>query len=126
MKYVYRLGKLVPKDAAAYTGVTRLRSKMSFGGQARGPYVLRDEMPATEQVDGKFYTSKAKFRAKGRELGLIEVGNEKLPPKKRTTETPEYKKGLRETMQRIMEEYRSGRRPYPDQDSSRRTTPRWR
>ena len=114
MRYVYRHGKLVPKDEAQYTGVTR------------GPYVIRDEMPPTEQVNGEFYTSKAKFRPSGRELGLIEVGNEKLPPKKRTTETPEYKKGLRETMQRIMEEYRSGRRPYPDQDLSRRTTPRWR
>ena len=71
MKYVYRNGELVPKDDAQYTGVTR------------GPYVIRDEMEVTEQVDGKFYTSKAAFRAKGRELGLIEVGNEKVPAKQR-------------------------------------------
>lgn len=74
MKYVYRNGELVPKDAAAYTGVTR------------GPYVIRDEMDAVEQVDGVFYTSKAKFRAKGRELGLIEVGNEKFPMNRRATD----------------------------------------
>ena len=71
MKYVYRNGELVPKDAAAYTGVTR------------GPYVIRDEMEPTEQVNGEFYTSKAKFRQVGRELGLIEVGNEKFPPRQR-------------------------------------------
>ena len=71
MKYVYRNGELVPKDEAQYTGVTR------------GPYVLRDEMPPTEQVDGVHYTSKAKFRAKGRELGLIEVGDQQFPPRQR-------------------------------------------
>lgn len=74
MKYIYRLGKLVPKETAQYTGVTR------------GPYLLRDEMPPTEQVDGQFYTSKAKFRAKGRELGLIEVGNERFHMKRRETD----------------------------------------
>ena len=34
-------------------------------------------MPPTEQVDGRFYTSKAAFRATGRALGLTEVGNER-------------------------------------------------
>jgi hypothetical protein len=38
------------------------------------PYVISDTMPPTEQVDGKFYTSKAAFRAVGRALGLTEVG----------------------------------------------------
>ena len=73
MKYVYRLGKIVPKEAAQYVGGNR------------GPYVIRDEMPPTEQVDGQFYTSKAAFRAKGRELGLMEIGNEKFKPKQRAT-----------------------------------------
>ena len=54
---------------------------MRYVGQTRGPYVISDEMPPTEQVDGRFYTSKARFRAKGRELGLVEVGNEKFQPK---------------------------------------------
>jgi hypothetical protein len=47
------------------------------------PYVISDSMPPTEQVDGKFYTSKREFRAVGRSLGLIEVGNEKIAPKTR-------------------------------------------
>ena len=29
------------------------------------PMVISDEMPSTEQVDGRFYTSKRKFRAVG-------------------------------------------------------------
>ena len=45
------------------------------------PYVISDSMPPTEQVDGKFYTSKRQFRAVGRSLGLVEVGNEKPKPK---------------------------------------------
>ena len=45
------------------------------------PYVISDIMPPTEQVDGKFYTSKSAFRAVGRANGLTEVGTEKLKPK---------------------------------------------
>ena len=30
------------------------------------PYVISDTMPPTEQVDGRFYTSKSQFRAVGR------------------------------------------------------------
>ena len=48
------------------------------------PFVISDEMPPTEQVDGRFYTSKAAFRATGRALGLTEVGTEKFKPKNAT------------------------------------------
>ena len=41
------------------------------------PYIISDTMDPVEQVDGKFYTSKSQFRAVGKSLGLIEVGNEK-------------------------------------------------
>lgn len=40
------------------------------------PYVISDIMDPTEQVDGKFYTSKHQFRAVGKAHGLIEVGND--------------------------------------------------
>ena len=40
------------------------------------PYVISDIMEPTEQVDGKFYTSKRQFRSAGKALGLTEVGNE--------------------------------------------------
>lgn len=40
-------------------------------------YVIGDEMPATRHmVDGKYFTSKAKFRAHTKAHGCIEVGNE--------------------------------------------------
>jgi hypothetical protein len=48
------------------------------------PYVISDIMEPTEQVDGKFYTSKRQFRAVGRALGLIEVGNETFHVKPKT------------------------------------------
>jgi len=50
------------------------------------PYVISDVMEPTEQVDGKFYTSKRQFRAVGRALGLTEVGNEK--PRLKTRSAP--------------------------------------
>jgi hypothetical protein len=51
------------------------------------PYVISDTMEPTEQVDGKFYTSKRQFRAVGRALGLTEVGNETfhVKPKQRAS-----------------------------------------
>ena len=94
MKYVYRNGELVPKTE--YNGVTR------------GPYVISDEMPPTEQVDGVHYTSKAKFRAVGRSLGLIEVGNEKFKPKQRASSDPAFKQARREALKIAVEKYKAG------------------
>jgi hypothetical protein len=71
------------------------------------PHVITDAMPLTEQVDGKFYDSKAAFRAKGRELGLTEIGNEKRAPK---TYSP-LKRDSRDIVQKAVAEYRAGRRP---------------
>jgi len=75
------------------------------------PSVISDDMPPTEQVDGKFYTSKAAFRAVGRALGLTEVGTEKLKPKARATSTPEAKRKRREALQRAVARYKAGERP---------------
>lgn len=66
------------------------------------PYVISDTMPALEQVDGKFYTSKAAFRAVGRAHGLIEVGNEKLKPKTRSTDDRATKTKRREAIARAI------------------------
>ena len=97
MIYVYRNGHIVPKDNT-YVGVTR------------GPYVISDTMEPTEQVDGRFYTSKAAFRAVGRSLGLTEVGNEKLPPKSRATVSRETREKRREILKIAVEKYRAGHR----------------
>lgn len=75
------------------------------------PYVISDEIQPIEQVDGKFYTSKRKFRAVGRAHGLIEVGNEKLKPKVRSTALPETKQARRAALKTALEKYKSGHRP---------------
>jgi hypothetical protein len=72
------------------------------------PHIVTDTMDPTEQIDGKFYTSKRAFRAVGRAAGLTEVGNEKLPPK-RYTPGP----GRREAIKEAFERYNSGQRPRP-------------
>ena len=74
------------------------------------PYVISDAMPATEQVDGRFYTSKSQFRAVGKALGLTEVGNEKRQPKVRATDLVETKRARRTTLKKALERYRSGHR----------------
>jgi hypothetical protein len=64
------------------------------------PYVISDIMEPTEQVDGRFYTSKRAFRAVGRALGLTEVGNEKPPPKRRASDDPKVKQARHEALRR--------------------------
>ena len=59
------------------------------------PYVISDIMPPTEQVDGRFYTSKRQFRAVGRALGLTEVGTEKLTPNVTRASTTKVEKERR-------------------------------
>ena len=75
------------------------------------PNVISDIMPPTEQVDGKFYTSKAAFRRVGRQLGLVEVGNEKQPVKQRSTASKAEKNKRRQQIATAIEKYKSGLRP---------------
>jgi hypothetical protein len=71
------------------------------------PYVISDAMPPTEQVDGRFYESKAAFRAVGRALGLTEVGNEKPKPKVRATANPKVKEARQQSLRKAIEKLRS-------------------
>jgi hypothetical protein len=75
------------------------------------PMVIGDEMPPVEQVDGKFYTSKAAFRAKGRELGLTEVGDQNMNRKPKTYSR--LKHSPREALERAKAQYSAGRRTRP-------------
>jgi len=68
------------------------------------PSIISDIMPPTEQVDGKFYTSKREFRAVGKAHGLIEIGTEKLKPKQRITSTKEER---RASIKKAIEQYKS-------------------
>ena len=74
------------------------------------PFVISDEMPPTEQVDGRFYTSKAAFRATGRALGLTEVGTEKFKPRTRPSSTPDARGRRKEALKTAVEKYRAGHR----------------
>ena len=74
------------------------------------PHIISDIMPPTEQVDGRFYTSKSAFRAVGRSLGLIEVGNEKLAPRVRASADPVHKKRRREAIGKAIARYKAGER----------------
>ena len=71
------------------------------------PYVISDGMPPTEQVDGQFYESKSAFRAVGKKLGLIEVGNEKFAPKARASAGPAQEAKRHQAIQKAMEQVRS-------------------
>lgn len=75
------------------------------------PFVISDTMPPTEQVDGKFYTSKRQFRAVGRALGLTEVGNEKPKPRTRVTDTRANKIARRQSIKIAIEKFKAGHRP---------------
>lgn len=74
------------------------------------PYVISDTMPPTEQVDGKFYELKSAFRAVGRALGLIEVGNEKIKPKGRGTADRATRNGRLQSIRSAVERFKAGHR----------------
>jgi hypothetical protein len=74
------------------------------------PMLISDEMPAIEQVDGRYYTSKAAFRAVGRAHGLTEVGNEKFHVKQRASVDLKVKQRRREALQVAREKFRAGYR----------------
>jgi len=74
------------------------------------PSVISDTMDPVEQVDGKFYTSKRQFRAVGRSLGLIEVGNEKPKPLVRSTDQRAVKDARRKALRTAAEKFKAGHR----------------
>jgi hypothetical protein len=80
------------------------------------PFVISDTMEPTEQVDGKFYTSKRAFRAVGRANGLVEVGTEKLTRKRvRTSSTRAAAESRRTSIKKALEQFKAGavRTPRP-------------
>jgi hypothetical protein len=77
------------------------------------PYVISDTMEPTEQVDGRFYTSKRAFRAVGRSFGLTEVGTEKFQPKRRSTDLTQIKQERRQALGIAIEKFKAGQRSRP-------------
>jgi hypothetical protein len=87
------------------------RTPQNFAVSSRPrPFVISDTMEPTEQVDGKFYSSKRAFRAVGRALGLTEVGTEKLKPKQRASSDRAVKDARRETIKTAIAKVRAGYR----------------
>lgn len=79
---------------------SRLKERFDLRSDLPMPGVISDSMPPVEQVDGRFYTSKSAFRRVGRQLGLIEIGTEKLKPKQRTVDTPAIKEQRRNAIKK--------------------------
>ena len=74
------------------------------------PYVISDIMDPVEHVDGRFYTSKAAYRAVGRAHGLVEIGNEKFKPRQRASARREEKEKRRKTLKLALDKYKAGYR----------------
>jgi hypothetical protein len=75
------------------------------------PFIISDQMPPTEQVDGRFYTSKRAFRSAGRALGLTEIGTEKYKPKPRVADRRAASEGRRRAIRTALAKFRAGHRP---------------
>jgi hypothetical protein len=100
---VYQIGPNKWSNRPPRAQTTRSRLPM--------PYVISDEMPPTENVDGVYYTSKRAFRATSRALNLIEVGNEKFTPFTRSTAKRETKAQRMAALKVAVEKYKAGHRP---------------
>jgi hypothetical protein len=70
-------------------------------------------MDPTEHVDGKYYTSKATYRAVSRAHGLVEIGTSKIKPRKRASERREEKEKRRKTLKLALDKYKAGYRAKP-------------
>lgn len=74
-------------------------------------YVISDTMDATRHMaDGKYYTSKAQFRAATKAAGCVEVGNEIATVTKSRKPVQLDRGKRREDIQRTIYELRNGRR----------------
>jgi hypothetical protein len=66
-------------------------------GTGQAPMVISDIEPYRNVVDGRLITSRSHHRTFLRQHGLIEVGNEKMEPRK-----PQLAPGLKEDIRRAM------------------------
>jgi hypothetical protein len=74
------------------------------------PQIISDIMDPTEHVDGKYYTSKATYRAVSRAHGLVEIGNERQKPKERASARREEKEKRRGSLKLALDKYKAGYR----------------
>jgi hypothetical protein len=93
--YVMRNGNLVEKTAENANDA---------------PYVITDEMgPLRHMADGKYYTSKHKFRAATKAAGCVEIGNEEVVKRRKPVLLDRRQR--REDIRRAIHDLRDGRAP---------------
>lgn len=73
------------------------------------PMVVRDEMPPVQsQATGKMYDSKSAIRREYRQLGMTEVGNEKLKPRVRQPKSD--RNAIKTTIEKAVARFNRGER----------------
>jgi hypothetical protein len=66
------------------------------------PMLISDQMPPCEHVDGRFYDSKAAYRAVTKANGLTEVGSEKLNQPRPKVPKAVREKGIDQAVERAI------------------------
>lgn len=101
-RYVYR-----PNDPRANeNGMVDAELALPEGVDPRY-YIVQDEMPATKHMaTGEYFTSKAKFRQRTRDMGCVEVGNDASLTRERKPAVLDRAK-RREDIQRAIYELRN-------------------
>ncbi len=103
MPFVYRPGHPMANENGL------VDRSLAYEQTGDAPYVISDSIEATRHMaDGKYYTSKAKFRAATKAAGCVEVGNDAsiLRPRKPVTLSREKR---RDDIRRSIYELRNGR-----------------
>lgn len=103
-------GFIEKADYYQWLSMNKEDKRMFVGNQ---PVTIRfntDEMPPTRHmVNGKYYTSKKKFRDETKARGCIEVGNETSTLLKRRTPKVPDKRQRREDIKKSIYELKNGR-----------------
>ena len=75
---------------------------------SKGPYVISDHMdPLKHHASGKVFDSKSEFRKETKALGMVEMGNDAIKPRKPVTLD---KRQRVEAIRKAIYELRTGRR----------------
>lgn len=75
---------------------------------SKGPYVISDHMePIKHMGSGRVFDSKSAFRKETRALGMVEMGNDPIKPRK---PIPLDKGQRREALHKALYELRNGKR----------------
>jgi len=99
-------------EAGALAEYERLQDDKAavIGNRAVNAYVISDTMDPIRHMGentGKLYDSKSTFRAKTKELGLVEVGNDTSYLKRKNTEVAMDKRSRGEAIKRAIYELKN-------------------